>query len=38
MLFRLAQQALGKEKEVIMTSTRICYPVYDVSVRDVPET
>jgi hypothetical protein len=27
----------GEEKEVIMTSTRIAYPVYDVSVRDIPE-
>jgi hypothetical protein len=27
----------GEEKEVIMTSQRIAYPVYDVSVRDIPE-
>jgi len=29
--------AAGEEKEVIMTSQRIAYPVYDVSVRDIPE-
>jgi hypothetical protein len=27
----------GEKKEVIMTSQRIAYPVYDVSVRDIPE-
>jgi hypothetical protein len=27
----------GEEKEVIMTSQSIAYPVYDVSVRDIPE-
>jgi len=34
----LSINAQGEEKEVIMTSTRIYYRVYDVSVRDVPET
>jgi|RhiMethySRZTD1v2_1073278.scaffolds.fasta_scaffold45412_4 hypothetical protein len=27
----------GEEKEVIMRSNKICYRVYDVSVRDIPE-
>jgi hypothetical protein len=27
----------GEKKEVIMTSDRIAFPVYDVSVRDLPE-
>jgi hypothetical protein len=27
-----------EEKEVIMTSQRNSYPVYDVCVRDIPET
>jgi len=28
----------GEEKEVIMTGKRNCHPVYDVCVRDIPET
>jgi hypothetical protein len=28
----------GEEKEVIMTSKRNCCPVYEVCVRDIPET
>jgi hypothetical protein len=35
--FRNFSSREGEEKEVIMTSTRIAYPVYDVSVRDIPE-
>ena len=27
----------GEEKEVMMRSNKICYRVYDVSVRDIPE-
>jgi hypothetical protein len=28
----------GEEKEVIMTSQRNSYPLYEVCVRDIPET
>jgi hypothetical protein len=29
---------VGDKKEVIMTSKRNCCPVYEVCVRDIPET
>jgi hypothetical protein len=35
--FRNFSSREGEEEEVIMTSQRIAYPVYDVSVRDIPE-
>jgi hypothetical protein len=35
--FLSTHRSEGEEKEVIMTSQRIAYPVYDVSVRDIPE-
>jgi hypothetical protein len=35
--FETFQRAGREEKEVIMTSQQIAYPVYDVSVRDIPE-
>jgi hypothetical protein len=30
--------AFFEEKEVIMTSKRDSYPLYEVAVRDIPET
>ena len=35
--FSTFHRSEGEEKEVIMRSTKICYRVYDVSVRDIPE-
>jgi hypothetical protein len=35
--FLSTHRSEGEEKEVIMTIQRIAYPVYDVSVRDIPE-